>query len=289
MIIELHNENLKVQIESKGAELKSIRSSDIEYLWQGDAKSWKRSAPILFPIVGAINNDRYVYNNKSYKMTQHGFARDMEFQILKQNTNSVIFSLESSDETRKMFPFDFELILGYEISKNLLKISYEVINKTDGSILFSIGAHPGFNCPLDNKLEFSDYKLVLDQDENSDRRLKNDKVMNGKTSKYFNGNREIALEHNLFKDGALIFDDLKSTSITLESDKDTKKVVMEFDGFPYFGIWSWPPEPANYICLEPWYGIDSTIGDTPDWEKKEGLINLDSDGVFKGYYTIKII
>ncbi len=289
MIINLKNQNLTIQIESKGAELKSIKSSNIEYLWQGDVNSWKRSAPILFPIVGAINHDRYVHNNKSYQMTQHGFARDMEFSVLKQNSNMVLFSLNSTDETRNIFPFDFELILGYELTENSFKVSYEVINRTDGSILFSIGAHPGFNCPLDDKLEFCDYKLVLNQNENSNRRLKNATVMNGEKAKFFNNNREIALEHNLFKDGALIFDDLNSNSITLESDKDKKKVIMDFKGFPYFGIWSWPPEPANYICLEPWYGIDSTVGDAPNWDKKEGLINLETDKVFKAFYTVQII
>lgn len=290
MKLKLKNDLLNIEIDTNGAELQSIKtvSDGHEYLWQGDANSWGKSAPILFPIVGAINNDRYVYNETSYNMAQHGFARSMDFEVICQSENKILLSIQDTTETRKVFPFNFQLILGYEITGNSLKVSYEVINKSEDSILFSIGAHPGFNCPLEDGLKYSDYKLLFNHDEHSERRFKQGSVLSGVKEKFFTGNRDINLDHSLFKDGALIFDDLKSTSITLLSDKADKKVKMDYDGFPYFGIWSWPQNPANFICLEPWYGIDSTDGDVPAWDKKEGLVTLDKGKIFKTFYTLNI-
>jgi len=290
MNVIIKNENLNVEISPLGAELQSIKtaSDSHEYIWQGDDYSWKRSAPILFPIVGALNNDRYVHDKKSYKMTQHGFARDMEFEILEQSDTEVLFFITDSESTHKVFPFSFRLILGYSIEGNTLKVSYKVDNRQDSDISFQIGAHPGFNCPLEDNLSFNDYILNFNKNETSERRFKNATVMNGERGSFFRDDNRMKLTHDLFRDGAVIFDDLKSTSVTLQSDRGYRKIDMNFEGFPYFGVWSWPKSPSDYICLEPWYGIDSTQGDAPNWEKKEGLITLKSDESFDAYYTITI-
>ncbi len=286
MRVIIKNNFLEIEIESKGAELKSIKTSDKhEYLWQGDTKSWAKSSPILFPIVGAINNDRYVYNEKSYPLTQHGFGRDLEYSIVEQEEDSVLFSASSNEETSKIYPFTFEIFLGYKLKENSVEVSYKVVNKDDNKMLFSIGAHPGFNCPINPDLKYDDYRLSFNKNENSARRIKEGSLLTGKREESLNGN-SISLSYELMEKAPLIFDDLKSTKITLESDLDRRKVIMDFEGFPYFGIWA--SSPADFVCLEPWYGIDSTAGDLPNLEKKEGLIPLEGKESFKAAYSIEV-
>ncbi len=111
MIIK--NNLLTVEISSFGAELKSIIKDDIEFLWQGDPKYWKRSSPVLFPIVGRLLDDEYIYNNKTYKLTQHGFARDCEFMLVKKTNKEGIYLLKENNEILKKYPFKFNLSIGY--------------------------------------------------------------------------------------------------------------------------------------------------------------------------------
>ncbi len=289
MQIHLRNKYLSVMISGKGAELKSIKSvsDNLEYLWQGSEHSWKRSSPILFPIIGGLNLNQYVFEGKNYAMNSHGFARDENFNILKQSENEVLLSIGETEDSLKIFPFSFQLKIGYKLERKRLSVSYAVINENGKSMLFSIGAHPGFNCPLEDGLSFSDYKLVLDKKEYSDRRLKEGAVLSGERSSFFNGDREINLNHELFHEGALIFDDLVSDTICLISEKSDRRILMNFAGFPYFGIWTWGGSPENFICLEPWFGIDSTKGDPPEWEKKEGLIHLEAGKTFDASYFLE--
>jgi len=290
MLIEIKNDYLYIKIDSLGAELKSIQSisDNHEYLWQGSDNSWKRSAPVLFPIIGGLNQDRYLYEGKSYELTSHGFARDREFKILRKNNNEVLFSIEETEQSLKVFPFAFQLIIGYKLERNRLTISYSLLNKNNKTMLFSIGAHPGFNCPLEKELSYTDYKLVFEQNEHSEKRNKADNVLTGKREKFLIGEKEIPLNYKLFQNGALLFDDLKSNTISLESKKGKRKVLMNFKGFPYFGIWSWGETSADFICLEPWYGIDSTKDDDPEWEKKEGLVSIDAGQTFEASYSLEI-
>jgi galactose mutarotase-like enzyme len=291
MKIELKNNLIQVKIAQKGAELQSIKTlaDNHEYMWQGDPKSWNRQSPILFPHIGGLNSDKYTYKEEEYSLSPHGFARDMNYEIIEQTDTKVVFSVSETKDTLKVFPFCFQLMLGYEIDGDTVKVTYSVINKDSEKMFFSIGGHPGFICPIEEGLNFDDYKITLNKKEDSKRRIKGSAVLTGEKRDFFNSSNVINLEHPLFDDGALIFDDLKSDELTLESDKGSKKVIMNFKGFPYMGIWSKPGTSSNLICLEPWYGVDSTEGDSPEWVKKEGLIQLDDGAEFNSFYTIKVL
>ena len=147
MNYEIKNEHIKAKIKSFGAELNSLQkcAEELEYIWQGDSKYWNRHSPILFPIVGRLKNDSYTYQNQKYNMTQHGFARDKEFEVIKNEADFMEFRLKSDEKTLEIYPFSFELYLSYKLEKNSLIVSYKVINKSDDKMLFSIGAHPVFN------------------------------------------------------------------------------------------------------------------------------------------------
>ncbi len=290
MLVTLGNETIQVRIDTFGAELKSLQTipDQHEYLWTGSEDSWNGSSPILFPIIGALNDDCYIYGDSSYTLASHGFARKLEFAVTSQTFDSITFSLSSTEETLAVYPFEFILHIIYTIQNNTLRVSCEVHNKHDGSILFSIGGHPGFNCPLDEGLKFTDYQVVFEKKERVMRRFKNGKVLSGKRESFLKDEDTILLNHVLFKEGALIFDDLKSQRVTLMSPKGPRKVHMDYTGFPYFGIWTYPRAPQDYLCLEPWYGVDSTVGDEPGLKKKEGLVSLGSGESFYAEYTIGI-
>ncbi len=290
MIVKIDNERIQVGIDTLGAELKSLQCIEDghEYMWPGSETSWKGSSPILFPIIGAVNDDKYSYEGETYEIPSHGFGRRSEFSVTSQTFDSVTFSLVDNERTLEVFPFEFLLNITYTIKHDELIVSYEVNNRNSGDMLFSIGAHPGFNCPLEEGLSFSDYRLVFDKKESSQRRFKVGKVLSGERGPLFDNEDTLRLEHDDYRDGALIFDDLRSQKVTLMSPKGTRKVHMDFSGFPYFGIWTFPQAPQDYLCLEPWYGIDSTAGDALELDKKEGLVHLGPGEVFKAAYTIRI-
>ena len=124
MIYTLKNDVLTVEIESFGAELKSVKSNatGTEYMWCADEKYWKRTAPVLFPIVGSLNHKEYTYKGEKYEMSQHGFARDREFNVISNTENAVWMELNEDKETLAVYPFKFTLQIGYELSDNQVKV-----------------------------------------------------------------------------------------------------------------------------------------------------------------------
>ena len=87
----IENEVLKVGVAYHGAELSSVidKRTGKEMIWQADPAYWKRHAPILFPFVGNVNKGVYRYKGKEYSMTPHGFARDMDFELLEKKDHMI--------------------------------------------------------------------------------------------------------------------------------------------------------------------------------------------------------
>lgn len=150
-LFQISNDKITVQVDSMGAELKSLkRVADArEYLWQGDSAYWGRTSPVLFPIVGALKNGRYRIGEKEYPLGQHGFARDMEFQLKSQVASEIWFSLHSDEKTLAVYPYPFLLEIGYELTGSTVIVKWRVSNPEEEPIWFSIGGHPGFLCPID--------------------------------------------------------------------------------------------------------------------------------------------
>lgn len=99
----LENETMKITISEKGAEITSLirKKDNAEYIWQADSKYWGRHAPLLFPIVGRVKNNKYRIGKKEYTLSQHGFVRDMNFDQIEKNSNSVLFKLSWNQGTLK--------------------------------------------------------------------------------------------------------------------------------------------------------------------------------------------
>lgn len=289
MNYEIKNEYIKAKIKSFGAELNSLQKidEDLEYIWQGDSKYWNRHSPILFPIVGRLKNDSYFYQNQKYNMTQHGFARDKEFEVIKNEADFMEFRLKSDEKTLEIYPFSFELYLSYKLEKNSLIVSYKVINKSDDKMLFSIGAHPAFNWCLKEDEKKEDYFLEFENIKETKRYSLNDKGLVYKQEDLEITDNKIALNEELFKNDALVFNDSNIKILTLKNSNNKNFVKLEFKNFPYLGIWS-KPSGAPFVCIEPWFGVADEDSSNQNFEDKKGLISLEKDEIFSCFYSIEV-
>ncbi|KAF1306171.1 aldose 1-epimerase family protein [Enterococcus saccharolyticus] len=291
MDITIETDHLKAIIATAGAELISLKSkeTDIEYIWQADPKYWKRHAPVLFPFVGALKNNQYTYQGKTYQLSQHGFARDMEFQVLEKQPDAVSLVLESTTETKKVYPFDFKLILTYELGGDGIVVKYRVENPSDEEMYFSIGGHPAFNVPLDEELAFEDY--FLEPSPMKSRvmlPLKEGFIdLNQRTLGQTNTN--IALTRDLFKEDTLIFETKGLNSFSIRSEKSPHSVTLTYNHLPYVGIWAGNYGlDAPFVCIEPWAGIADTLDATGELTEKLGIRQLNGKESFDTKYAITV-
>lgn len=289
MTHQLQNDRYQVEIKEKGAELSSFRDNqtNLEYIWSADPKIWPRHAPVLFPIVGKLPGNKYQYQGQTYELPQHGIARDLNFTLLHQTPDTLVFELNSSAQTLKVYPFTFRLQIQYTLQDNALEVSYKVQNTGAADMYFSIGAHPGFNCPLLPNEEFTDYYLAFEQPETLERYLLQDGLQNGQTELVSNGTNKLPLNYDLFEKDAIVLKELQSEKITLKTDKHPHGLDFEFKGYPFFGIWT-KERNAPFICLEPWHGIASNVQDTGDLTQKKGIIKLPAAENFTCSYIIRV-
>lgn len=291
MDYSIKNDFLKVSINQKGAELSSIfnQKNQTEYLWQADSAVWGRHAPVLFPIVGQVKDGFYTYDGKNYQMSQHGFARDREFEVLAEKEDSISFQLQFDKEGLKIYPFKFSLKIEYKLVENKLLMNYSVENLSDDDMYFQLGLHPGFQCPIDDRLSFDDYYLEFNKPENLDRMLLEGPLLSDRVEENFVDGRQIKLNHELFDDDALIFEEFNSTSITLKSDKDDKSLEMGIEGFPLLGIWSKPGASAPYVCIEPWYGVADHVNGQQSYKEKKAIQFLSGKAIFEASSYVRVV
>ncbi len=283
MTTTISNLNLTAQINHLGAELFSLKNNENkEYIWEGNPAFWGKHSPVLFPIVGTLKNNLFFYQGKEYQLSRHGFAREMEFQLIEKSESSATFSLTSSMETRKVYPFDFELQICYSLEENKLKINYKVINNYESILPFSIGAHPAFALPK----PFEDYSLAFDHNEVlTSYELEND-LLSDTNEIIRMTNNEVPLTYSLFEKDALIFKKLKSKSITILENKNPM-LRVRFDDFPNLGIWT--KKNAPFLCIEPWVGYSDTIHSSGNIVEKEGIQLVEANQIVMYNFYIEIL
>lgn len=282
-MITLKNEYLTANLTEVGGELKSLKYNDSEYIWEGKKEVWAGSCPLLFPICGGLKNDKYVLNGKEYTLQKHGYARFKTFEIENKTDDSVVFLHKSDDETKKCFPFEYELRIIYTLVEKTIKIDYSVINKTDDTMYFSIGSHEGYYTPEG----IEDYDVLFPQNETLNSNVLYGNLLSNQQLPILKDSNVLPLYDKYFTIDALVFKDLKSKSATLRNRKTGRALRVDFPQDDYFLLWHKPNSP--YICLEPWAGIPDTIGSSFDITEKEGIIALDGKSEYNHTHSITII
>lgn len=284
----IENKVLKVQINPKGAELTSVlhKQTGIEYMWKGDPAYWPKHSPVLFPIVGALKQESYLFEGKEYRLGRHGFAREHVFAVKDHNDDSVTFHLADSAETHVDFPFAFNLDIQYTLLENSISVKYRVFNPAKKTLYFSIGAHPAFALPLAENTSYDDYYLEFDKVEHAGRwPISADGLIENKTEPVLNNTKTLPLTKDLFAKDALVFKDLKSTKLSLRSGKTTHGLDFDFPGFPFMGLWAKPG--ADFLCIEPWCGIADGVQSNRNFVEKEGINKLAAGDEFVRTWVVK--
>lgn len=267
--IVIANDKLTVEISHLGAEIKSVKGENGEYMWDGNPNVWSGQAPILFPICGGLKDDKYIYDGKEYKLPKHGFARRSQFESVFAEKNKAVFSLKSNAETTKVYPFDFELLVTYELLENTLDVIYEVKNNGDGEMYFSVGSHEAYACPEG----IEEYSVIFEKDEEFISNILNGNLLEYDTIKIAENGVELPLKYEYFAVDAQVFLNLKSRKATLKNNVTGKEITVAFDGSDYFLLWTKPD--GKYMCLEAWCGIQDFVDSDYDIAHKRGIIRLD--------------
>ncbi|MBC5833673.1 aldose 1-epimerase family protein [Flavobacterium sp. F372] len=282
MIVTISNSQLSATISTLGAELISLVKNNKNYIWQVDETYWNKTSPVLFPIVGRLKNDSFTYNGNSYQLPRHGFARNMEFSFEKRSDSQVIFELNETEESKVNYPFDFKLFLAYTLMNNELVIEYFVRNQSDDELLFSIGAHPAFAI----EGNFENHSLQFNNSDIFETNHLENESFNDKRTLVETENNTIQLNYSLFDKDALVFKHLKSNEVNLKyQDKNILKV--NFDNFPYLGIWT--KQNAPFLCIEPWSGLADNGNHNGNLEDKEGINHLPAGEDFLRAIRIEVL
>lgn len=286
----IKNELIEAGINKKGAELISlVRIKDgRQYMWNGDAAYWNRVSPVLFPFVGKLNGQRYQYKGVWYEgIAQHAFARDMEFILTDITEDTIWLKFESSEETYKMYPFNFTFETGYKISENTIKVMWRVHNNSQETMYFSIGAHPAFMCPGNSK-EGCMLDLHISEASVESGTLSADGILGDETRVFPLQDGRLGIKESMFDKDALILDASNIKKVSMEDAEGKEYLSVSFDT-PLLGIWSPAGKKAPFICIEPWYGRCDREGFTGSLEEREYGNKLEGVGVFEREYIIEII
>lgn len=275
--------SLKIETSNIGAELLSVKFNEKEMLHNGE-EFWDRQAPVLFPTVGRLRDNQTIINDKKYTIPQHGFAKDMKFELIKETDNEKVYIAKSNEETLKMYPFKFELYTKYIINESTLTVEYKVINKDNKEMLFGIGGHPGFK--LDMPQEEYYFELELEEDKVEFMEVEGNYISNKPAKNILKNDKIIEITKETFINDAIMMKKLKSNTITLKQKKDNKKILkFDFEDFPILAIWSMPGAP--FICLEPWFNYADRVKETGYFKDKEGVITLEPEKEFNCKFSVK--
>ncbi|RKI89939.1 aldose 1-epimerase family protein [Parablautia intestinalis] len=289
-VYELKNDGVEIKVHSKGAELKSLKNpvTGTEYLWQGDPAFWNRSSPILFPFVGKTDRNEFRTKGKTYSMTQHGFARDMEFELLSRTEDEIWFVLKDSEETRQKYPYGFTLKLGYRLFDNGVEVCWQVENEEEEELPFSIGGHPAFYCPIEEGTAQTDYLLRFDcKDQVVCTRISDEGLALNEEDVYPLKDGFLPITEHLFDHDALVIENRQAKEVAFCRKDGTAYLTVKMEA-PLFGVWSPPTKNAPFICIEPWYGRCDRAGYEGDLKDREWGNLLAPGGVWKASYRILI-
>ena len=285
----ISNKQLTIQVSPHGAELCSIVANGKEYLWQADPAFWKRHSPVLFPIVGSVWENEYRNEGIPYTLTQHGFARDMEFMIVAEKEDEVRYRLVSNEETLQKYPFPFCLEIGYRIQGKQIEVMWKVKNTGNKEMYFQIGAHPAFYWPEFDASNSERGFFEFDKENGLKYILISEKGCADPSTEYSLELTDglLPLDTHTFDKDALILENEQVRKVTLYNKEKQAYLSLHFNA-PVVGLWSPPAKNAPFVCIEPWYGRCDRAHYTGEYKDKDWMQHLQPEEIFQGGYTIEI-
>lgn len=287
MIYTIQNDSLRLAVKSLGAEMTSLfhLPQQLEYLWQGNPQIWNGQAYNLFPVVCALANDQFSHKGNTYTLQKHGFARKMEFELVKQTPESLTFLLKDTPKTLEQYPFSFRLFITYRLEGNQLFHSFKVENPNQKTLYFSVGGHPAFNLAVFEGETIEDYYLEFEKTEKVSRLVDATGFLKAQDL-YLNDEKIIPIKSDTFKDDALVFGNLQSENIFIKNKNGKYQVKVGINEFPYLGLWA--KQNAPYVCIEPWQGIPDAPEGYSDISLKKGIVSLEPKQTWEKKFVIEI-
>lgn len=265
-IVSISTAALSAEISATGAELIGLQDrAGADLLWDGDPAVWNGRSPLLFPIVGEVKGNRLNVAGKTYEIGRHGFARTSTFALVRSDAASCTWRLESSEATRRQYPFEFRLDVTYRIEAATLHMEARVTNTGAAVMPASFGFHPALRWPLPYGKPRAAHEIVFEQDEPAPVRRPIDGLLSAAQFPTPVRDRHLLLHDDLFDEGAQVWDTLASRSVVYGD-----ALRVDFPRMPHLGIWTKPG--AGYVCIEPWQGHASPEGFDGELADKPGIV-----------------
>lgn len=280
--LTISNKYLTAEISTLGAELKSLRHCGEEWLWSGDKAVWSGQAPILFPICGALSNDKFIYENREYFLPKHGFIRRLEFEIEKADKTSATFLFVSNKETRKIYPFDFEFRASFSLCESSLSVCFCVKNTGHRPMPYALGSHEAYSCPHG----IEEWSVEFEKREEFKRIKPCGSLLTHEKEQFAKGGYSFDLKNEYFYDDAIILEDIVSRKLCLKNRRTSQRIDIDFCGNDYLLIWTKPC--AEFICIEPWSALPDFTDSDNRLENKKGIITLSPSECREHLHTITL-
>ncbi|WP_298863653.1 aldose 1-epimerase family protein [uncultured Sulfitobacter sp.] len=284
MASTLGNDHLSLTVAALGAEMQFLRTtSGADLLWKGDVAFWSGRAPILFPIVGRAVDDIIAVENHTAPMPQHGFARRSSFSLAEQTDVMCRHTLMDTEQTRAVYPFSFRLDVVHQLDGNTLRVRVEVRNEGGTSMPFGFGFHPAFSWPLPGAAGQM-HHVTLAQGGSPKRVAIEDGLLRPQPVKgpFING--DLLIEEALFTDGAVVFPN--GSDALRYGPQNGPSLSFEFNNLPDLALWR--PKDAPFLCIEPWHGTASYLGDGPQISKRPNTTTLEAGKTATFGYAVTV-
>ncbi len=288
----IQNHRLSISINHTGAELASLINLDSgkEYIWQADPEIWGSHAPVLFPNIGVVKGGKTLINGQEYVLPKHGIIRHNDrVELFYHSEDRITLRYCWNEETLKVYPYKFDFRITYRLRNEHVIVYHEVQNHGEAPMYFCLGGHPAFRVPLHDHQRYDNHFLRFEHDEHSGSdTVLPDGTLSGvlRPVPWEKGNI-LPLTHDLFQNDALVFKDLNSHSVILESSITGPILKVDYAGWTHLGIWAKPT--GDFVCIEPWLGLSDYQDTDGHFKSKEGIVKLAGFETYEMSYDIKIL
>lgn len=288
----VQNHRIRISVDQVGAELCSLVNLDSgkEYMWQADPAVWSSHAPVLFPIIGKLKDGTTNIDGQPYAITKHGIVRNNEdLELFSQSEDRITFRLCSNEKTKEQYPYDFDFRITYRVRNAHVIVHHEIQNRGAEPMYFCLGGHPAFNVPLYDHDPYDAHFLRFEHDESAASHIvKDDGTLTEATrSVPWEKGNILPLSHGLFANDALVFRNLNSRSVVLESKINGPLLKVDYAGWTHLGVWAKPD--GDFVCIEPWIGLADFEDSDGVFKNKEGIIRLAENETYQASFDVKVL